>query len=401
MSYMIKKKMIMDMVLNVSAAAIPLAILQLVAYPVLSRHITENEYGLMITMYSLWLLISNTLGNVIFNVRLIKNNEYEDKHLRGDFLIIFLQYAVFNIICIAIITLYFNHGFSALHFLLSLVIASVLFIKAYVDVGFRLIIDYRSVTISGFIVGGGFLLGTIIAIETGIWEIIFIIGYSAGCLYTIAKSKLLSEGLKKTSMYHETRTDCLKLTAASIISHIMTYADKLVLFPLMGGKVIAIYYNATLLAKIVGMVTGPSSGVILTYLSKDKNSNQQSFNRMLIIGICVVTAGYFLVILFARPIMGLLYPQWVNEIMRYIPITTINVSILALISILNPFVLKFCDLKWQIVISGGGVAVYFFAALILWHFQGLMGFCVGTVIGSLTRLILILYVHKYKLEERC
>lgn len=122
-----RKKMIFDMVLNVSAAAIPLAMLQLLVYPFLSRYLAENEYGLMITMYSLWLMISNTLGNVIFNVRLIKNSVYEEKKIEGDFLIIVFKYSIINAIIISGATLYYDGGFGWRHFLLSLCVSCILF----------------------------------------------------------------------------------------------------------------------------------------------------------------------------------------------------------------------------------------------------------------------------------
>jgi len=394
-----KRRIVLDMILNVSAAAIPLAMLQLLVYPILSRYLIENEYGLMITMYSLWLMISNTLGNVIFNVRLIKNNKYEENRLQGDFLVIVLRYAILNAIIVSAVTFYYDGGFELKHFILSLCVACILFLKSYLDVCFRLVIDFRAVTISGILVAVGFLLGSFAAIKTGIWEFIYIVGYSFGCVYAIKKSDLMKESRTKTPLFKETQLDCNKLMVASIVANLMTYADKLVIFPLMGGKAVAVYYNATLLAKIVGMVTGPSSGVILTYLAKRKSGDGKSFKKMLIVGLIVVTIGYFVVLLLSRPIMSILYPMWVDEIMIYIPVTTINVSILALISMLNPFVLRYCDMKWQILISGGGVIVYFIAALVLWHFWGLMGFCIGTVIGSITRLILIICVHHFNIEK--
>ena len=363
-----RKRMISDMILNISAAAIPVAMLQLFIFPLLGRRLLDDEYGLMITIYSLWSMISNTLGNVIFNVRLIKNSEYEDNSVEGDFLVILSHYYIANIIIIAFMTAYYNGGFALISVFLSIIASSLLFLKAYLDVGFRLIINFKYVTISGGLVGLGFVIGCFIAIYTNLWEMVFITGYLFGCVFAILKTNLLSEKRIKTPLYNQTIKDCLKLTGASIIATMMTYADKLVLFPIMGGHYTAIYYNATLLSKIVGMVTGPASGVILTYLSKKKNASNNSFNKMLFIGLIIVTICYFIVLIVYRPIMTILYPSWVDEIMHYIPFTTMNVSLLALISMLNPYVLKFCDLKWQMFINGNGVIIYFVAALLLWHF---------------------------------
>ena len=389
-----KNKMALDMILNITAAAIPVALLQIVIYPLISRHILEEEYGLMITLYSLWALISNTLGNVIFNIRLINDSNYLEHNYQGDFLRIVILYGIVNTVIISAITIYYNQGVD--HLLLSIVTANLLFLKSYLDVGFRLKIDFLAVTISAVLVGVGFFIGTLIAIKTGVWEMIFITGYASGTFFAAVKSKLLKEGIVKTPLYSRTFNDCLKLTGASIIANSMTYADKLVLFPLMGGRTTAIYYNATILAKIVGMVTGPASGVILTYLSKKKNASKNLFRKMLLSGFCIVTVAYFLVIMTSRPVFLLLYPQWVEDIMIYIPVTTANECILALISLINPYVMKFCDLKWQLIINSVGVAVYFAAATVLWSRFGLMGFCFGTVIGSSTRLALIFYAYCFK-----
>ena len=60
---------------------------------------------------------------------------------------------------------------------------------------------------------------------------------------------------------------------------------------------------------------------------------------------------------------------------------------------ISPFVLKFCEMKWQIVINSVSVVVYFTSALILWHFFNLLGFCFGVTIGTVTKLIIMLIIY--------
>lgn len=394
-----EKKIAVDMLLNVSAAAIPMMILQLVVYPVLSRYIEDEEYGLMISMYSLWMMISNTLGNVIFNVRLINNNIYEEKGLQGDFLPLLNVYGLINTIIILAATIYFNHGVDSRHLVFSLIIATVIYMKAYLDVGYRLVIDYVAVTVSACFVGVGFLIGCLFSLKAGIWELVFLFGYGCGCLYAVKKTGLLKEKNIRTTLFNDMKKDTEKLTIATVAANLTTYADKMVVFPIMGGAATAIYYNASILGKVVGMVTGPVSGVILTYLAKKNNSDRKQFGKILAMGVLITSVAYVAVVAVARPVMGVLYPQWVDDIMEYVPVTTINVCLLALISMMNPFVLRFCDLKWQILINGMGAAIYFIAALMLWRSFGLLGFCIGTVVGSFARLLLIIYTYYYYTRE--
>jgi len=69
---------------------------------------------------------------------------------------------------------------------------------------------------------------------------------------------------------------------------------------------------------------------------------------------------------------------------------------MALISMVQPFVLKFCDIKWQIVINLSSVCIYFLSAVALWSVYGLMGFCVGSVIGTAAKLFIMLVIYYRK-----
>ena len=70
-----------------------------------------------------------------------------------------------------------------------------------------------------------------------------------------------------------------------------------------------------------------------------------------------------------------------------------TILLLALIAFVQPFVLKFCAIHWQIVINSIGAVVYFVSALVLWNAYGLKGFCIGTIIGAASRLLVMLIVY--------
>ena len=145
------------------------------------------------------------------------------------------------------------------------------------------------------------------------------------------------------------------------------------------------------------MLTGPINSVILSYISRWNHNKKNLLNKVLLLGVVVVILGYIITLLISKPIIGILFPQWQEEVLYYMPVTTVTVLLLALISIIQPFILKFCEMKWQIVINSIGVVIYFSCSLIFWKMFGLMGFCVGTAVGTLSKLIIMLVVYyKYK-----
>ena len=79
--------------------------------------------------------------------------------------------------------------------------------------------------------------------------------------------------------------------------------------------------------------------------------------------------------------------------MKLLPFTTAAIVIQALNAFLNPFVLKFYDIKWQIVINVSSAGIYFVGALVLWYFYGIIGFCVGTICGQLIKTVIMVALH--------
>lgn len=394
-----KKKVILDMCLNIIAVSVPVAILQLAVYPLTAKCLGAEEYGFMLTIYSIWIMVSNSLGNVLNNVRLLYNNEYMESGLEGDFIILFRRWSIINAVGICILILIYSAGFNLIHIVLGCIVSCLILSKAYLEVGFRIKLNYKAIVISNSFQAAGFLLGCYMTIATeGIWELIFIIGYGASCIYCALNTRLLKEKAVKTELYSKVRSDSCQLVIAAVIGNLMNYADKLVLYPLMGGTAVSIYYTATILGKIVGMFTGPINSVILSYISRWSSSQKNILNKVLVLGVVLVIAGYIVTMLISRPVIGLLFPQWVDQVMIYMPVTTITVLLLVLVSIIQPFILKFCEMKWQIVINAVSVGVYFVIALVLWKLWGLMGFCIGTVIGTIVKLIIMLSVY-YKNKE--
>lgn len=387
------KKIILDMILNIIAATIPVAVLQLIVYPITAKNIGGDEYGLMLTIYSVWIMISNSLGNVLNNVRLLWNGEYEEGEIKGDFNVLLIQWGFINAVVIGAVIVFYCDGFNLIHVGLGIVVSLLVIAKAYLEVGFRLILNYKSIVINNILQSVGFFIGAYITAATGSWESIFILGYLFSCIYCVVKTKLLNEPFCKTKMFKRVNKDSNKLIVATVISNMMTYADKLVLYPLMGGTAVSIYYTATILGKIVGMLTGPINSVVLSYISKWKSDNRNLITKILLLGIGLCIIGYVVTLVLSRPVLGMLFPQWIDEVMHYIPITTVNVLLLVLISMLSPFVLKFCDMKWQIVISGISVVIYFICALVLWNYFGLTGFCFGAMAGTFVKLIIMLCVY--------
>ena len=396
----LKRKILGDMVLNIIAVMIPVASLQLVVYPITARIVGSESYGLMLTVYSVWIMISNSLGNVLNNVRLLYNNKYEDSKIVGDFSVLLKRWVIINSIAICGALMYYCGLNNIVHIILGIIVSILVILKDYTEVGFRIHLNYKAIFINNLLQGIGFFIGTIGLYIMHNWECIFLCGYLFSCMYCIKNTQILKEPSCKTMLFNEVSRDANQLVLATVISNAMNYADKLVLYPLMGGHAVSIYYTATILGKIIGLLTGPINSVVLSYISKWKDTQANVLNKVILFGVLVSIMGYGFTLIISRPVLSILFPQWVDEVVKYVPITTINVLLLALVSIISPFILKFYAMKWQIIMNTISSVVYFSSAFFLWKIFGLIGFCYGTVIGTLTKLLIMIFVHYIYSKKR-
>lgn len=388
-----KNKVIFDILLNIIAAALPLAMLQLFIYPHIAKDIGGDEYGLLLTIYSIWIMISNSLGNVLNNIKLLRFPEYTKLGETGDVSVLLRKWSAASFVIVFIATWVYCGSFSFTHIFLGVAVATCILLKAYLEVGFRIELNYVYILLNNVLLSIGFLIGFLLFKVTGIWEFVFLMGYAFATAFCALKTGLLKEPYRKTTIYNEVKKDSYSLVIAAIINNLINYADKLVLYPLMGGTAVSIYYTATILGKITGMLTGPINSVILSYITRWDKSKANAFSKIIIAGGTVVVVGYFVTLLIARPVLGLLFPQWLEDVMDIIPLTTVTIMLNVLASILQPFVLKFCKMQWQIAISAIGSGAYFTCALILWKAMGLKGFCIGTIIGIAVKLIIMIAVY--------
>lgn len=386
-------ELLSNMILNTVAAAIPILSLQIVILPLISRYMDENEYGLVVTILSVLNIVPIILGNSLNNIRLLFNNKYIEKKLEGDFGILLLADIIINSIIIFswsyfYITIYADRNI--IHICLIVVVSVLWLLREYFIVAFLIDLNYRAIFVNNILLAVGYFIGVILFFITKLWECIYIAGYIFSLFFIIKETKIWKEQLKITELWKEVAKENLIYIISCLMYRFTTYADKIILYPLLGGLNVSVYYVATLSGKIVTMLITPICGVMLSYLAKKKNSTKSSFNRVIKYGSIACIIGYFGCILVSRPVLSILYPYYVDMAMNYIYITTAVVVIGVMISLINPYILKNMTMKWQIIINFSTLIIYIRTSLTLLKVFRLMGFCIGTLIANIFKLAIML-----------
>lgn len=390
-------KVMGDVALNSISAVMPIAILQIVILPAMGRYLGENPYGLVLALVSLISLIALPLGNALNNTRLLKNIDYSENSLQGDFNIILLCSFMLNILLVALGCLYYLHGGAPLDTLLVVAIACLNLLREYFVVAFRLELNYKAILLNNTYLCVGYLVGLILFLYfIPCWQLIYLCGGALSLLYVINRQTLHREPLRLTDLFRDTLKMDAILVFTSFLGTIASYADKLVILPLLGSAAVSVYFSASIFSKIISITVTPISGVLLSYLPKIKCFSTKNLFMLVLVTTVFGLIGTVVCIWMSGPVLRCLYPGWAERSMELVPMLTLSGVFLAISSIVNPFVLRFCKISLQILISAVDAILYLVCAYMFYSYLGLVGFCYGVLVSSILRVVIkcVIYWRK-------
>ncbi len=383
-----KKQVIKDFAYNIISSFLTIGILQLIVYPILAKVLGGDVNGQMLTLMGI-INTAASLGNALNNVRLIRNTDYADDGIEGDFNPINIAISLASGVAIFFIGR-FAFGTSILISVTMAVLAILTTARTYLIVIYRLNLNFKNNLICHVIMGGGYLLGIGLVFFVKVWPIAFICGELASIVWIAKTTCILREKNRLTKAFGTTMSKLGMLAAVTVIGNVMVYLDKLIIYPIFGGEAVSVYAAASFFGKALGLVMTPIAGVMLGYFaSKNYVMTFKKFWQSNFI-VLALTAVFFGCSLFAAPIaIKLLYPQFYEEAMVYVFMANLAAMIGVMANMAQPAVLKFAPTYWQIVKE----VVYsvFYLAVGFWLIpaRGMMGFCIASVAAQLSRLLIL------------
>lgn len=393
-----RKSFLFDVILNLLATIAMSGLMQLLIYPYLSRVLGADEYGKFLTLIGISNIVATTLGNSLNNVRLLRDSDYLGKGIKGDFHLLALLSEGFVLVIIPAVILLFREN--AVSILLICIISFLTCFRAYYSVGYRIILNYRKLLIQSLIYCAGGVLGLLLVKATSLWQWPFIFAELAAGIYTYRTCGLVHEPRHRTPLLRETSWDYGYLIFTAFVANAITYLDRLLLYPLLGGQNVSIYYTATFFGKTIGIILTPMAGVLLSYYAKITGITCRQFWKQNGVLILFCATFYVLTFKLSGPITGLLYPTLIGSARNYLQIGNLSAILLAATSIVQPSVLKFCKTVYQPVIQMIHLAAYIGLGLLFLHQWGLMGFCIAALLANSIKLILLLIVGHLSLKRK-
>lgn len=391
------RKIINDFGLNIIASIILTFITALIINPFFAYQYSAEDYGLILTLAGIVATITATFGNTLNNLRLIEN-DHKELFVHNYNVIIFISGFLGSIILFLLSIFVFETSLIisillALHTMLSVLLA-------YYIVAFRLKIDYVKIFFSACITAIFYFLGLISIQYIDLWPIVYLFGDIGGLAYIFYYSDLLKEPFRISNKTIDLLKKYGVLISATLISNILVYLDRFFLYPLIGGEAVSTYTTAAFFGKSLGLVMGPIASVLLSYFANwDGVISKKYFWIINLANIVIAVLFMISSVLLAPIITRFFFPNIYELAEPYLFVGNLAAVIGVLAVMSNPVILRFCNIRWQMIISLTYGIFYISTGLLLSKLYGLWGFAIAAIISNISRLLLIYIVGHLFLNQ--
>lgn len=394
------KFFISDMFLNMVGFAIYIIAQQILLLPILAKIVNDEIYSSIVLYISILNVICNVTGGELGNVRLVRDSVYKEKKLTGDFARILCIISPVIAIILFPVLLYLKY--SVLGSILLIITILMANVRLYSTCYYRLEQKYNKVILQNVC----YLIGIIASL--GIFYfykniyLLLLIPEAISVIYAFKNSDLLKMRMQKTSEMIGTIKKFWKLGLVSLLTNMMNYFDKFLIYPMFGATSIAVYYAVNSMAKITSLITNPMSSVILSWVSKydDENSKKKIIKMTLLSNIPVILIVTLLTVPLTYIALKVLYSQFVADATFLIIPIAITSAIGTAATLIKSVLLKFSNTNKLVFTYVIYLIVFMLCGYFLSKTKGLVGFTFANLISKIVLLIMfIVLLLSTKKEE--
>lgn len=377
------KNFFSDVILNMIGFGIYIVAQQIFLLPILAKLVNDDIYSNIVLYISILNVICNTTGGELGNVRLVRDSEYKNKNIIGDFALLLVTISPIIAIIVFPVLIYLNYTvWGSLILVITILMANV---RLYSTCYYRLEPKYNKVILQNVCYLAGIIISLILFyFYKNIYLLLFIPEFIS-VIYALKNSDLLKMKFAKTVEIIETIKKFIKLGTVSLLTNLMNYFDKFLIYPMFGATSVAVYYAVNSMSKITSLITTPISNVILSWVSnsKSQDSKLKILKGTLLSNIPVIIIVTLLTIPFTYIALRILYSQYLTDAIKLIIPIAITSGFGTAATLVKSVLLKFSNTNKLLF----AYILYFCIFIGLGYFcsksYGLTGFAIANMISKI------------------
>ncbi|WP_320863582.1 capsular biosynthesis protein, partial [Staphylococcus hyicus] len=274
-----------------------------------------------------------------------------------------------------------------------LVINVLMILRIYLNVYFRLKLQFSKILIAAIYQVLGLAIGILLFEFFKFWILIFLLSEICIVLYTLYTLRYLKFNNDNQIKPKKILPDYLNLLVSNSLNNVNIYIDRIILLPIIGGGAVAISFLATFIGKIFATFMFPINNVILSYISVKATNNKKRL--YLIVNVYGVILSV-LIILVSYPttlfIVEYFYHHNSSEVRPFIILGNIGVFLGVIATMIQSLNTKYISITKQTSYVTIHTIIYIILSLILTGLYGLIGFFIITLIANVIKVFLLTYI---------
>lgn len=366
------KTFLRDLFINTFSFSIYIIAQQIFFMPIMGKFLDELTFANFVIYISVFSILSNALGSELGIVEQVLGDNVKGNYKKILRIISTISFLI-TIICL--LNLKFNIFDSVM---LSIVVYLANYRLFYCGL-FRKNRKFKAVFIQNIYYLMGMILGLLVFYKT---KIIWTPSLLAEIIANIYSYK---KGNMELNYKGETSSEIVKTFASfsfiSFLNNLLTYFDKIIIYPILGTLAVNTYYSTTAMSKIVNMITNPLHSVLLTWINKGKD-NSKIINAFIMCCIPVILISVALCLPTTYVAVRLLYPQYLSEATKIILPVSLGLGLSVGVALLKSLLLKFIEYRKLIFIYLIYFILFIIISIIMSKYLGIIGFCYATFISK-------------------
>ena len=379
------KNFLSDSIWSVMALVFVNAISQFVVYPTWNRQLGADKYGTILSLVAVMNIFSISVGSAVNYTRMTtdggdkKNNPYLAVLFASSLAFIIVPFIIYRVEGEA-----FTFWEPVLFWLLM---CSTMF-RYYLDVEYRLTLNYRGYFFYYFVIGIGYLVGTLLFRFLNVWILALLAGELLSIICVRSHGHILTFDHEHTSIarYRWVATKAYTIFTGNMISSLVFNGDRLLLNFLLDGTSVTIYYLASLLGKTMSLITTPLNSVIIGYLARYKGHlTTKIMNFIVFFSFIITILATALCWLASDVLIPILYPKEYDLVKPFFVLANLSQILYFISGAISALLLRFSKAKYQVYINVIYAAVFLAACIPLTARYGMYGFCDVLLIANIVR----------------
>lgn len=393
------KKKLYDLIMSVGAIVVFNMVIQLFIYPFIADRLGNEGFGAVRSMMAFVSITAGSLGVAANYSRMM--TEKEHRPANSNYVYILLGG---SLIC-ASLGVGYMYGLGELSALSAPLFAALIILTAYryySDVDFRLKTDFLGYMLFYLAIAAGYAVGTLVYLVTKEWFFAFIVGEAAGIIFVIIRGSIYKKAFAKPdSSTKKVLSSMSYLLFSTLMENLTLNADGLVLVAFCGEEAVAVFYTASLLGKVIAMLSAPLNSIIISYIVKSNARLTARFFTVAVFAVSVLGVLAFAACRIVSPIfISIFYPSLVEATAPVLSAAILGQIFYFISGILLIVLLKFNGEKRQFLINSVYSAEFFVIVTALTAWLGFYGFVTGTLIANAVRFFGVILLGYFSVAAK-